>query len=177
MNSDLNITVATTNDIPALVKLVNSAYRGESSKKGWTTEADFLGGIRTDEDALSRMVNRGDSVMLKCMNEKNELAGCVYLQKQEEKLYLGMLTVDPNIQAKGIGKLLLKASEEYAQTQECKVITMTVISLRKELIHWYERHGYKATGVRKPFPNDPRFGVQKQPLEFIVMEKPIAYLT
>lgn len=177
MNNDLNITVATTNDIPALVKLVNSAYRGESSKKGWTTEADFLGGIRTDEDALSRMVNRGDSVMLKCMNEKNELAGCVYLQKQEEKLYLGMLTVDPTIQAKGIGKLLLKASEEYAQTQECKAITMTVISLRKELIHWYERHGYKATGARKPFPNDPRFGVQKQPLEFIVMEKPIAYLT
>jgi ribosomal protein S18 acetylase RimI-like enzyme len=95
----------------------------------------------------------------------------VYLQKQENKIYLGMLTVSPDIQAKGVGKKLLKAAEEYAFVQECRAITMTVISLRKELINWYERRGYKATGDRKPFPNDPRFGVQKQPLEFIVMEK------
>jgi ribosomal protein S18 acetylase RimI-like enzyme len=117
------------------------------------------------------MINRGDSIILKCSNSNNHLIGCVYLQKQEEKLYLGMLTVSPEIQAKGIGKKLLKAAEEYAQTQDCKAITMTVISLRKELINWYERHGYRKTGQRKPFPNDPRFGIQKQPLEFIVMEK------
>ena len=171
MRDDLIIKLASTEDVPDLVKLVNSAYRGESSKKGWTTEADLLAGIRTDEDALSRMINRGDSVLLKCLNNLQELVGCVYLQKQDEKLYLGMLTVSPEIQAKGIGKTLLKASEEYAQTQECTSIIMTVISLRKELIHWYERHGYKPTGAKKPFPNDPRFGVQKQPLEFIVMEK------
>ena len=172
MRDDLIIKVATKEDIPALVKLVNSAYRGESSKKGWTTEADLLDGIRTDEETLSRMVNRGDSVLLKCLNNLQELVGCVYLQKQDEKLYLGMLTVAPEIQAKGIGKtLLLKAAEEYAQIQECTAITMTVISLRKELIKWYERHGYKPTGAKKPFPNDPRFGIPKQPLEFIVLEK------
>jgi ribosomal protein S18 acetylase RimI-like enzyme len=83
-----------------------------------------------------------------------------------------MLTVAPDIQANGIGKKLLQAAEEYAETQDCIAITITVISLRKELIKWYERRGYKDTGARKPFPsNDPRFGLPKQELEFIVMEK------
>jgi ribosomal protein S18 acetylase RimI-like enzyme len=170
MTDDLIITVAEKKDVPSLVELINGAFRGESSKKGWTTEADLLDGIRTDEDALMKMISRGDTVILKCL-DKDVLIGCVYLQKQEAKIYLGMLTVAPEIQAKGVGKTLLKAAEEYAQTQECIAITITVISVRKEIIDWYERHGYKPTGARKPFPNDPRFGIQKQPLEFIVMEK------
>jgi ribosomal protein S18 acetylase RimI-like enzyme len=172
MVNELNITVATKEDIPELEKLVNGAYRGDSSKKGWTTEADLLGGIRTNTELLAGMISRGDSIILKCTNAENKLVGCVYLQKQEDKLYLGMLTVAPDIQAKGIGKRLLQAAEEYAQMQQCTAIKMMVISLRKELINWYERRGYKATGERKPFPsNDPRFGLPKQELEFIAMEK------
>ena len=172
MAGNLTITIAANEDIAQIEKLVNSAYRGDSSRKGWTTEADLLDGIRTNKDVLSGMINRGDSIVLKCNNAKNQLLGCVYLQKKEEKLYLGMLTVAPDIQAQGIGKKLLQASEEYAQTQQCTAITISVISLRQELIKWYERRGYKATGERKPFPsNDPRFGLPKQQLEFIVMEK------
>ena len=172
MSSELTITVATTKDIGDLEKLVNSAYRGETSKKRWTTEADLLDGIRTNQEVLTGMINRGDSVILKCTGSKGELVGCVYLQTQEEKLYLGMLTVKPDTQARGIGKRLLQAAEEYAQLQQCSAIRMTVISVRKELINWYERRGYKNTGEKKPFPsNDPRFGLPKQDLEFIVMEK------
>jgi ribosomal protein S18 acetylase RimI-like enzyme len=172
MAGNLTITIAANEDIAQIEKLVNSAYRGDSSRKGWTTEADLLDGIRTNKDVLSGMINRGDSIVLKCNNAKNQLVGCVYLQKKEDKLYLGMLTVAPDIQAQGIGKKLLQAAEEYAQTQQCTAITITVISLRQELIKWYERRGYKATGERKPFPsNDPRFGLPKQQLEFIVMEK------
>ena len=172
MADNLTITIAAKEDIAPIEKLVNSAYRGDSSRKGWTTEADLLDGIRTNKDVLSGMINRGDSIVLKCNNAKNQLVGCVYLQKKEDKLYLGMLTVAPDIQAQGIGKKLLQAAEEYAQTQQCTAITITVISLRQELIKWYERRGYKATGERKPFPsNDPRFGLPKQQLEFIVMEK------
>ena len=169
---DFTITIARKEDVPQLENLVNGAYRGESSKKGWTTEADLLDGIRTNKEVLTGMVSRGDSIVLKCTNAKNQLVGCVYLQKKEEKLYLGMLTVAPDQQAHGIGKKLLQATEEYAETQDCTAITITVISLRQELIKWYERRGYKATGERKPFPsNDPRFGLPKQVLEFIVMEK------
>ncbi len=175
MSSELSITIATTTDIAQLEKLVNSAYRGDSSKKGWTTEADLLDGIRTNKELLAGMITREDSIILKCMDARDELVGCVYLQNQEEKLYLGMLTVAPDIQARGIGKRLLLAAEEYAQRQQCAVIKITVISLRKELISWYERRGYKITGERKPFPsNDPRFGLPKRDLEFIVMEKQLS---
>jgi len=175
MEEDLTIKIATKEDIPQLEKLVNGAYRGESSKKGWTTEADLLDGIRTNKDVLSGMINRGDSIVLKCINATNELVGCVYLQNKEEKLYLGMLTVAPDIQDQGIGKKLLQAAEKYAQAQQCSAITITVISLRQELIKWYERRGYQATGEKKPFPsNDPRFGLPKQDLEFIVMEKKLS---
>ena len=88
-------------------------------------------------------------------------------------MYLGMLTVSPELQARGIGKELMKVAEEYAVTKGCFSMVMTVITLRNELIEWYVRRGYRDTGQRKPFPGDLRFGIPKQPLEFLVMEKPL----
>jgi GNAT superfamily N-acetyltransferase len=167
----MNILPATPGDVPQIVKLVNSAYRGESSKKGWTTEADLLDGVRTDEDSLLEMMKKPGAAFLKYVDENSRINGSVYLQKQQDKLYLGMLTVAPDIQAKGIGKQLLKASEDYALSVNCSSVMMTVISVRKELISWYERHGYKDTGKTEPFPTDVKFGIPKQQLEFIVMEK------
>ena len=93
MPEDFTITLARKDDVPKLEALVNSAYRGESSRKGWTTEADFLDGIRTNQDVLTGMVSRGDSVVLKWTDWENKLLGCVYLQKKEEKIYLGMSVV------------------------------------------------------------------------------------
>ena len=170
MPEKLQILISSEADIPSLVTLVNSAYRGDSSKRGWTTEADLLDGIRTDEEGIKKMIQQPGSVILRGLIQ-NQLVGCVYLQKQEDFLYLGMLTVSPELQASGIGKELLKASEQYAYSQSCHTIIMTVITVRKELIQWYERRGYHQTAERRPFPNDPRFGIPKQPLEFLVMEK------
>jgi ribosomal protein S18 acetylase RimI-like enzyme len=171
MSQSLDFSIASEADIPQLVKLVNSAYRGDSSKKGWTTEADLLDGIRTDEEALAKLIHQPGSVILKCTNKNTGLAGCVFLQNQAGQMYLGMLTVSPLIQAQGIGKALMNASEDYARKQGCSSVIMTVITLRHELIAWYERRGYHQTKERRPFPNDPRFGIPKQPLEFVVMEK------
>ncbi|MBD0377578.1 MAG: GNAT family N-acetyltransferase [Flavisolibacter sp.] len=168
---ELEITPAAINDVPSLEALINSAYRGESSKRGWTTEADYLDGIRTDQEALSDLIGRKDAVILKATNKNGELMGCVFLQKKGDQLYLGMLTVRPTMQDRGIGKQLLKASEDYAIANGCRSIAMTVISIRSELIAWYERKGYKQTGQKEPFPTDPRFGKPKRRLEFIVMEK------
>lgn len=167
----MNISKATLRDIPQLVTLINSAYRGEHSKKGWTTEADLLGGSRTDADSLEKMMNKQNAVILKFCNANQVLQGCVYLEKMENKIYLGMLTVSPLEQAKGIGKKLLFAAEKYANDQNCYAVEMTVISVRDELIKWYQKHGYYKTGITKPFPLDPKFGIPKQPLEFIVMQK------
>jgi ribosomal protein S18 acetylase RimI-like enzyme len=169
----MNISKATFTDIPQLVILINSAYRGEHSKKGWTTEADILGGLRTDADSLEKMMDKQGAVILKFCNKENVLQGCVYLEKKENSMYLGMLTVSPLEQAKGIGKKLLFAAEKYACDQKCSIVEMTVISIRHELIAWYQKHGYYRTAETKPFPSDEKFGIPKQPLEFIVMRKEV----
>jgi N-acetylglutamate synthase-like GNAT family acetyltransferase len=118
----MNIRRATIDDIPALNTLVNSAYRGDSSRKGWTTEADLLDGIRTSETSLKEMISRPDAVIL--IAEENTIEGCVYLEKMEEALYLGMLTVDPELQGKGIGAMLMKAAEERARELHCNKIRL-----------------------------------------------------
>lgn len=169
----MNIRVATLSDVPALNVLVNSAYRGDGSKKGWTTEADLLDGIRTSEASLTEMINHPNAVVL--IAEENEQAnGCVYLEQQEDALYLGMLTVVPVLQGQGLGAQLMKASEERARALGCKTICMTVITVRHELIAYYKRKGFSDTGLRKEFPmHDPSFGIPRQQLEFMVMEKPV----
>lgn len=165
------ITQATKNDIPEINILVNSAYRGESSKKGWTTEEHLLGGIRTDEAGLTQTFENEDIIVLK-YTENDKIIGVVSLERQSNKLYLGMLTVSPDLQGRGVGKQLLKAADGFAKQENMTKIVMTVISVRVELIAWYERHGYVRTGETKPFPmDDPNFGMPKMFLEFIVLEK------
>ncbi|MEJ7683201.1 MAG: GNAT family N-acetyltransferase [Segetibacter sp.] len=95
---------------------------------------------------------------------------CIF-KKEDEQLYLGMLTVAPELQGNGIGKMIMQASEEKAKQLGCKSIVMTVITYRHELINWYKRHGYYETGQKQPFPTDEKFGMPKVPLEFLVMEK------
>jgi ribosomal protein S18 acetylase RimI-like enzyme len=171
MNS---ISKASNADVSKLVRLVNSAYRGDSSKKGWTTEADLLDGIRTDEESMTALLQQEGSTLLKCEDEQQAVIGCVNLQSQGNKLYLGMLTVSPDLQGGGVGKRLLTVAEDFARENKFSFIVMSVISVRSELIAWYERKGYVKTGEKKPFPmNDPKFGLPKQHLEFIIMEKPI----
>jgi ribosomal protein S18 acetylase RimI-like enzyme len=165
------IKKATKKDISTLNSLVNSAFRGESSRKGWTTEADLLDGIRTDETLLKDAMNEKSTTFLKYV-EADNILGMVMLKNQENKLYLGMLTVAPDLQGGGIGKKLLYAAEDFAKKKQLPKIVMTVISVRQELIDWYKRHGYILTGETQPFPiNNPNFGLPKQFLEFIVLEK------
>jgi len=158
-------------DLPKLNELVNSAYRGEEAKKGWTHEADLIEGeIRTDESSLHQLLNDPNAVFLK-YEAHDKLLGSVYLQKKGTLLYLGMLSVDPASQGMGIGKKLLEAAEVFARENNCTAIGMTVISARKELIAWYGKWGYRDTGKREPFPDDERYGKPRQPIEFAVLEK------
>ena len=162
----ITFRTATPTDALALSQLVNSAYRGDSSKKGWTTEADLLGGQRTDAEKILEMIQDPCSRIELAM-ENDQILGCVYLKQENETLYFGMLTVNPDLQAKGIGKLLLNHLETVARHLKCHTIRMTVISVRTELIAFYERRGYQFTGKTEPFPeNDPRFGLPKTKLLF-----------
>jgi len=168
------IQQAQVSDAAALAQLVNSAYRGDTSRQGWTTEADLLDGTRTDPAAIAELIQQPDITLLK-YSEGNEVLGCVELKKEGTRLYLGMLTVKPDLQGKGIGKYMLKAAEDHARQKRCNAIFMTVISVRKELIEWYVRHGYVLTGEKKPFAfKNPRFGQPKMKLEFVVLEKKVS---
>lgn len=167
------IKKATRAHAPLLNQLVNSAYRGDASRQGWTTEADLLDGTRIDEAAIRDLISRPDTTVLTYW-EDGVMLGCVELRTVESKLYLGMLSVNPNTQGAGIGKKLMAAAEAHARILKINTIYMTVISVRQELIAWYVRHGYRLTGERKPFVvPDKRWGIPKQPLEFVVLEKMI----
>jgi len=167
-----NIQKACTSDIPRLAEMINRCYRGEASKKGWTTEADLIAGdLRTDEADLTKLMANDAAIILTCSQAKAGIVGCVYLEKKGERLYLGMLSVDLDWQASGIGKRLLLAAEANANSLGCTAIFMQVISARTSLIDWYSRYGYQPTGERMPFDVDTKFGIPKVPLEFWIYEK------
>ena len=175
--SDTHIYIANHLDIAVIAALLNRSYRGESSKKGWTTEAYLIGGdTRTDADNLLKIMSLPTSVFLKYTGEDGNICGCVNLQELEEKLYLGMFSVDPELQGKGIGKRILIAAEEYARQVNLHCIYMSVITVRAELISWYKRHGYIDTGKRMPFKEDGLTGKHLQPLEFMILEKYIEWV-
>lgn len=150
---------ASIEDAQEIVTLVNSAYRGESSQKGWTTEAHLLGGQRTDIAMIIEMICDPLSwIELALLNGKIE--GCVNLKLKDHYLYLGMLTVNPEIQNQGIGKKLLDKVEELAHIQGLSEIRMSILKNRPELEAYYHRRGYTYTGAKEPFPeNDPRYGL------------------
>lgn len=167
------ITKATLKDVSSLNQLINSAYRGESSKKGWTTEANILEGKRTTEAELSEIIRDKKNTILQ-YSRNNQIIGCVLLVEKKDQLYLGMLTVSPESQNSGIGKKLLHQAEIFASELGLSKIDMTVITVREELISWYKRHGYVDTGAREPFPASDVFSqVSNEPLEFMVLEKRI----
>jgi ribosomal protein S18 acetylase RimI-like enzyme len=169
----MSITPATLTDVPKLVVLINSAYRGESSKKGWTTEANLIGGQRTDKEDLIEQMTDPDAIILKYTDDEGNITGCVYMQKRGEKMYLGMLTVSPELQAAGLGRKLLAAAEEYTRSINYHTITMTVITTRNELLEWYERRGYTKTGEVIPLNITERNGILKQPVDMYRLEKTV----
>jgi ribosomal protein S18 acetylase RimI-like enzyme len=164
---------ATPADIDALVGLVESAYRGDVSKQGWTTEADLLGGRRTGADDISACIGRPQSVIL--MAERDgELLGCAHVAIEDGAGYFGMFSVSPTLQGGGIGKRLLAEAERVVHEDwGLCAMRMTVIDVRDELIAFYERRGYRRTGIHKAFPyGDERFGQPKRDdLRFEVLEK------
>lgn len=167
------ITKATLADIPALNLLINSAYRGESSKKGWTTEADLLEGKRTTEEELTQTIQDPKNTILK-FTQNGKIISSVLLVEKEHQLYLGMLTVSPELQNSGIGRKMLTEAENHAKSLGLNAIIMTVISVREELIAWYKRNGYIDTGEREAFPqSEIHVNISEKPLEFIYFEKKI----
>jgi ribosomal protein S18 acetylase RimI-like enzyme len=154
---------AGTDDIPALLELVTSAYRGEASQQGWTSEADLIDGQRLDADLLRADLDRANSLII--LGERGvDLVGCAHIAKDVgDAAYFGMFAVRPTGQSQGTGKRILAEAERLAVAEwGSTVMQMTVIGVRESLIAFYERRGYRRTGVQKPFHFDTRFGVPKR---------------
>nr|WP_314526552.1 GNAT family N-acetyltransferase [uncultured Brevundimonas sp.] len=161
-------SAAALQDVPALRALIESAYRGDSAKTGWTHEADMLSDERTNPAELSALIADPARVILMAHGD-DDLVGCVQVARTGDDLaYLGLLTVSPPLQAAGLGRRLLAAAEAEAVSRfGARRMEMTVIHRRTELVAWYERRGYVRTGEKRPFPIDP----PRSDLTFVMLEK------
>jgi len=174
-----SVRAAEVRDVPALLTLVHSAYRGESSRAGWTTEADLLDGPRLDADLLlAELGDPATTVLL--IEDEHGVVACATLSERGAGLaYFGMFAVRPLAQGGGIGSALLEAAEAAARAHGATVMEMTVISVRADLLAWYARRGYHPTGESRPFPyGDERFGLpRRDDLEFSVLRKELGPVT
>ena len=176
ITSSPTFRLAVAADIEAIVALVESAYRGESGLRGWTTESHLLDGQRTDVEDVRAVIERADSRVLLAESEGRLRASC-HIERQGDAGYFGMFAVDPLGQGSGLGKLVLAEAERIAREEwGCRAMRMTVIEQRDELIAWYQRRGYRRTGEYKPFPyGDERFGIpRRDDLRFEVLVKDFA---
>lgn len=165
--------MSSVNDVTRIVNLIESAYRGDRSRVGWTTEADLLGGQRTDRDEIEEIIANPKARLI-LSQAGPHLMGCILVRNDQGSAYIGMLAVNPRLQQRGIGRQLLAEAERVAKTQfGARMARMTVIVQRQDLIQWYVRRGYAVTNRREPFPyGDERFGLPRRPdLEFIVLER------
>ncbi|MET9413070.1 GNAT family N-acetyltransferase [Streptomyces klenkii] len=167
---------ATVDDVPVLVALVESAYRGDASRAGWTTEADLLDGQRTDPEGVEAVVTDPASRLL-VVERDDRIVACCQLEHRGAHAYFGMFAVSPEAQGGGLGKTVIAEAERRVRAEwGATAMHMTVIKQRDELIAWYERRGYRRTGRMSPFPyGDERFGIpQRDDLEFELLIKDLA---
>ncbi|MFF7768616.1 GNAT family N-acetyltransferase [Streptomyces massasporeus] len=167
---------ATDADVDELVALIESAYRGDDSRAGWTTEADILEGQRTDPEGVLEVIKSPDSRLM-AVERDGRIVACCQLEHQGDHAYFGMFAVSPLLQGAGLGKVIIAEAERQARAAwGVREMQMTVISVRDDLIAWYERRGYRRTGRMTPFPyGDERFGVpQRDDLQFELLVKELA---
>ncbi|MFE0036539.1 GNAT family N-acetyltransferase, partial [Streptomyces sp. NPDC059018] len=150
--AQLSFHDATDADVPALVELIESAYRGDSSRAGWTTEADILDGQRTDPEGVRQVIGASGSRLL-VVRRGDEMVACCQLEHRGDAAYFGMFAVRPGLQGGGLGRLVITEAERLVR--EAWGVTemhMTVISVREELLAWYERRGYRGGGAGAHVP-------------------------
>jgi ribosomal protein S18 acetylase RimI-like enzyme len=172
----MHLEHATEADYPEIIKLVNAAYRGVDDRvRSWNLETGILEGTRTDESLLREQASApGANLLIRRDPEDRSILGTVLLVPAEHGAwYLAMLTVQPAMQDRHLGRALLSAAEDFAKSQGADSIRMGVLNVRETLIAWYERRGYRRNGETEPFPyGDNRFGKPlRNDLEFVILAK------
>ncbi|WP_421847914.1 GNAT family N-acetyltransferase [Novosphingobium sp.] len=156
-------------DAPAVRALIESGYRGDSARQGWTNEADLLGGDRTTPEEVAAMIAAPEKRVL-LAEQDGALVGTVTITDLgNERAYMGLLCVSPTLQAGGLGRALVCEVEALAAREfAARVMELIVVDVRTELIAWYERRGYTRTGELRPFPLP-----MDVPYKMVVLERAI----
>ncbi|MFF0451593.1 GNAT family N-acetyltransferase [Streptomyces sp. NPDC004609] len=176
ISAPLTYRDATGADVPGLVALIQSAYRGDSSRAGWTTEADLIGGSRIGAEGVLEVIETPGSRLV-AVEREGETIACFQLEHRGEAACFGMFAVRPGLQGGGLGRLVIAEAECLARgAWGVREMHMTVISVRDELIAWYERRGYRRTGKLTPFPyGDERVGIPlRDDLAFELLVKDVS---
>ncbi len=154
--------LATPADAPALTRLINSAYR---------VEAFFIIGDRISEPEILSRIGGSQSDFLAVQGvASGELTGAVYVEIRGDRGYFGLLSVDPDHQGTGLGRLLVEAAEAHCRAAGCQALDIDVVNLRTELPRFYAKFGFSATGT-SPFPAP---GKLKQPVHLVLMSKALS---
>ncbi|MEP7765535.1 GNAT family N-acetyltransferase [Sanguibacter sp. 25GB23B1] len=177
LSDALTFRPATSADLPAVVALVNSAYRGDASRAGWTTETDLVGGPRADVEMLRADIERpGSRIVL--AESGGEVFGCAHVTRISDRAaYFGLFAVRPTTQGNGVGSRLLAEAERVAREEwQLAELTMTVLDARPELLAYYGRRGYRPTGDLEPFPpaDADMIEILRDGLQLVVLSKDLA---
>lgn len=165
-----SIRLAEAQDAAAIAALIESAYRGDESRRGWTTEAHLIEGNRTSVAEIAEFISAPEKRFVIALKGQ-QTVGCALISNENGAGYFGMFAVRPDIQGGGLGKQILEfAEQKLREIWRCSQVTMTVISIRHELIAFYERRGYKQTSS-KPFPFDQEPGAKRTDFHFVVLSK------
>jgi N-acetylglutamate synthase-like GNAT family acetyltransferase len=171
--SELAFRFAGAKDAPAIAALIESGYRGDESRRGWTTEAHLIEGNRTSVAEIERHIADPNARFVMAF-EAGTLVGCALIKNEEGQGYFGMFAVKPTLQGAGHGKqILAHAEQQIRDLWNCPRVAMTVISIREDLVAYYERRGYTKTGT-KPFPFDREPGAKRTDFHFVVLTKRLA---
>lgn len=138
------IRFATAADCPRLIELINSAFSIET----------FLEGTRTNDERLAATMHKGEILIAE--DTSGRILACVSIEVLEtegqgRRGYLGQLAVDPPLQGKGLGRLMVEAAEDRLRAAGCEAVDITVLSMRPELLPLYRSFGYTETGVVEDF--------------------------
>ena len=173
--ADLMFRKALAAEADEIADLINLCYRGKASRQGWTTEADLMGGLRTSAEEVRQLIHAQDSIMLLCL-QNDTLLGSIHMERMQQVAHLGMFVVQPVLQGRGIGKQLLAQAEQLAITAwAVDGLVMQVISVRSELIAFYERRGYVPSTTLREFPrNDELWTPKVAGLQLRLLQKQLA---
>jgi GNAT superfamily N-acetyltransferase len=145
------IRIAGPDDLEAIRDLIEAAYRGSESLTGWTSEGDIIDGERLSREQLADVLADPATLMLVSETTDGVITGCASISRKVHGAEFGKFAVRPALQNAGAGKRILAACENaFAREWGGGLMTMTVIRGRSELIAFYERRGYRATGESLP---------------------------